>query len=302
MTVHPEVLRLVDQIREDTTHGASELARQALGAFILLSDVSREKSDSGFRQEFYELAEALKYTRPSMASLNNAVNRLLKELPHEPAEMTLLRTMVKRRAEELILLSQQANAVIAAGAAEMCTDGETVMTHSYSSTVSAAIIAAHKKHGIKAIVTRSGAGRTGIRTAKELDESGIELVFIDDTAAGLYITGAGRVFVGADKVCNDGALVNGAGTYLMALAAEKAGVPLFVLCDTLKFDPSMPGSGAELEEKDPSEVIAPGVLNPRIQVKNPYFDVTPPYLITGFITEAGLIERHDLADFFTRNV
>jgi ribose 1,5-bisphosphate isomerase len=299
MTIHPEVLRLIDQIRGDTTHGASELARQALETFILLADVSRTENDSRLRREIQETADALKQTRPSMASLNNAVNRLIKNLATYPA---LSRSLLSSSAQEIIQSSKQANTAIAGYAAELAADNDTIMTHSYSSTVSEALKAAHKKHGIKAIVTRSGAGRIGIKTAGELNESGIPVTFIDDTAAGLYIKQSDKVMVGADRVCSDGGLVNGAGTYLMALAAKKAGVPFYALCDTLKFDPATASSVAELEEKDPSEVIAPGILKPEIVVKNPYFDITPPDLITAFITETGLIKPQDLAAFFTGNL
>jgi ribose 1,5-bisphosphate isomerase len=299
VSIHPEVLRFIEQIRRDTTHGASELARQALETFILLADVSRAENDFQLRREIQESAAALKQTRPSMASLDNAVNRLIKNLAAHPA---LSHSLLRSSAQELIQSSKQANRVIAGYTAELAADNDTILTHSYSSTVSEALKAAHKKHRIKVIVTRSGAGRIGIRTAGELNESGIEVTFIDDTAAGLYIKQADKVMVGADRVCSDGGLVNGAGTYLLAVAAEKAGIPFYVLCDSLKFDPATASSGAELEEKDPSEVITPGILKPGIVVKNPYFDITPPDLITAFVTETGLIKPQDLSAFFIGNL
>ncbi len=295
MTIHPEVLRLIEQIQKDTTHGASELARQALDAFICLADVSPAEDDSRLRREIQEVADTLKQSRPSMASLNNAVNRLLGCLAGPSSSRSLLRSS----AADLIHSSRQANSIIAGILADLMGKNETIMTHSYSSTVSEALKAAYKKHGIKVIVTRSGAGRIGIKTAGELCDSNIEVTYIDDTAAGLYIQRADRVIVGADRICSDGGLVNGAGTYLIALAAEKAGVPFYVLGDTLKFDPATVSSKAELEEKDPLEVIEPGILKPEIVVKNPYFDVTPPEFITAYITERGLIKPENLAVFFT---
>jgi translation initiation factor 2B subunit (eIF-2B alpha/beta/delta family) len=297
VTIHPEVLRHIENIREDVTHGASELARQALGAFILLAGVSRGENDLQLCGEIQEVAVALKNTRPAMASLKNAVNRLLKGLGS--AEPATVRILLQSRAEELILASQQANSVIAGFTADLAADKDIIMTHSYSSTVSEALKAAYQKHRIRAIVTRSGAGRIGIKAANELAASGMEVTFIDDTAAGLYVAQADKVMVGADRVCCDGGLVNGAGTYLLALAAEKASIPFYVLCDSLKFDSATASIQAGLEEKDSSEVADPGLLDPRIGVKNPYFDVTPPVLITGFITENGMIKPQDATEFFT---
>ena len=96
------------------------------------------------------------------------------------------------------------------------------MTHSYSSTVAAALKAVREKHRIQVIVTRSGPSRTGERTVWEVSYFGIPVTFVDDTAMGLYISQADKVLVGADRICADGGLVNGVGTYLLAMAAQRA--------------------------------------------------------------------------------
>ena len=154
----------------------------------------------------------------------------------------------------------------------------------------AVLKAAFAKHRhIEVITTRSGPGRTGERIARELGLYGIPVTFIDDAAMGLYLSMVNKVVVGADRVCADGKVVNGIGTYQLALASEKANIPLYVLCETLKFDPRLSSDEVDLEEKEPSEVVESGKLPPEVRVKNPYFDITPLELITGIITENGLL-------------
>ena len=197
-------------------------------------------------------------------------------------------------ADNLIESSLLSVAKIADIAAGMISDDEVIMTHSYSSTVLEALKAAGARHNISVIVTRSGAGRTGEKAARELSLAGIKVTFIDDTAVGTFISRVGRVMVGADKVCYGGSLINGIGTSMLALMAKASGVPFYVVCDTLKFNLDASSCEVMLEEKDSAEVVGPGILPESVTVKNPYFDVTPVGLITGFITEDGMVSPDDL--------
>ncbi len=146
-----------------------------------------------------------------------------------------------------------------------------------------------KYRKIEVIATRSGPGRTGERTAQELGLYGVPVTFIDDAAMGQYVSAVNKVMVGADRVCADGGLINGIGSYQLAVAAERAGVSFYVLCETLKFDPRVSSHEVDLEEKEPSEVVGPGVLPSQVRVRNPYFDITPLKLVTAVITETGLL-------------
>ena len=147
------------------------------------------------------------------------------------------------------------------------------------------------------ITTRSGPGSTGVRIADELGHLGMPVTFVDDAAAGLYAAGASKVMVGADRVCADSTLINGIGTYQLALVANKAGIPFYVLCETLKCDPRLSSNEVDLEEKEASEVIEPGRLPTKVRVKNPYFDITPMELITGVVTENGVLKPEEIGGY-----
>jgi ribose 1,5-bisphosphate isomerase len=295
MTINPAIDDLIVEIQEDKTHGASQLARQALEVMRVAAMASRARTTGEFTAELDEIARRLMVVRPSMAPVFNAVNRLMMAVTgNQSGNMAALRNDTITHVNELIQASIRAVTQIAAYAVEELSAREVVLTHSYSSTVAMALKAAHMKHNLRVIVTRSGSGRTGERTAWEIAYAGIPVTFIDDTAIGLFVSQASKVLVGADRICADGGLINGVGTYLLALAAKRAGVPFYVLCETLKFDKRFKSTEVELEEKEPAEVSPPDTLPEEVEVKNPYFDITPPDLITAIITENGLVQPGSL--------
>ena len=87
------------------------------------------------------------------------------------------------------------------------------------------------------------------------------------------------VVVGADRIAANGDVANKVGTYPLALAAARAGVPFVVAAPESSVDAGTPaGDAIEIEERDPSEV-GPG------PAYNPAFDVTPHDLVTAVVTE-----------------
>jgi len=299
----PEIASLIDEIKDDKIHGASQLARQAVNVLKVAAERSQADNTKAFLQEQRETGERLMSARPAMAPIFNMVNGLLKAVSEKSDEIQL--DLVKRftisKADEVVNGSLQAVAQIAQFGSELIADGDKIMTHSYSSTVVAVLKAAFAKHRhIEVIATRSGPGRTGERIARGLGLYGIPVTFIDDTAMGLYMRTVNRVVVGADRVCADGKVVNGIGTYQLALASEKANIPLYVLCETLKFDPRLTGNQVDLEEKEPSEVVESGKLPPEVKVKNPHFDITPLELITGIVTENGLLAPEEVISYMQK--
>jgi ribose 1,5-bisphosphate isomerase len=291
MDISVEIVRLIDEIRDNKTDGASELARQAAAILKTAAEHSRAENAEEFILEQAEIGEKLTATRPAMAPIYNIISRLLGVIDRKAkrTELDSVRQLIISRAEKVINESLEAVDQVARNSSRLIANGDRIMTHSYSSTVVAALKEVSTKyHDIEVIITRAGPGRSGERTARELGERGMTLTFIDDTASGLYISKVNKAIVGADRICADGGVVNGAGTYQLALASEKAGVPFYVLCETLKFDSRLKSGEIELEEKEPGEVADLAVLPPNTSIKNPYFDITPLELITAVVTENGM--------------
>ena len=303
MDISSEITSLIDKIRNDKIHGASQLARQAVNVLKVAAEHSRADSVGRFLTEQKEIGQRLMSARPAMAPVLNIVSGLLSMIAGKAKGMNLdsIRHLTISKADEVIEYSVQAVARIAEHGSGLIADGDIIMTHSYSSTVLAALKAAFTKHrNIEVITTKSGPGHTGERIAQQLGLHGIPVTLIDDAAMGLYISKVNKVMVGADRVCADGKVVNGIGTYQLALAAKIASVPFYVLCETLKFDSRLRGDEVDLEEKDPSEVVESGSLPPGVRVKNPHFDITPLELVTEIVTENGLLTAEEVISYLAK--
>ena len=300
MTISPEITRLIDEIRSDKIHGASQLARQAVQVLKAAAEHSHAETVEQFLLEVMEIGQELMAARPAMAPVYNIVNRLLKAISTKSTEMDLpsIRQLIITKTDGAVKDSQQAVNRIARFGSKLITDGDIIMTHSYSSTVIETLkVAYSKRKNIEVIATRSGPGRTGERIAGELGRHRVPVTFIDDAAIAFYIATANKIMVGADRICADGKLINGIGTYQLALAAERASIPFYVLCETLKFDPRLRSDEVDLEEKETSEVVEPGRLPPEVRVKNPNFDITPLGLVTGMIPENGVLKPDDITNY-----
>lgn len=132
-------------------------------------------------------------------------------------------------------------------------------------------------------------------TAYELEKTGIPHTLIcDNMAASLMKQGKiGLVIVGADRIAANGDTANKIGTYGVAVLAQHHRIPFYVAAPRSTFDFTMPdGDAIPIEERHPDEVRrirSVLVASKTVPVFNPAFDVTPASLITGFITENGII-------------
>jgi methylthioribose-1-phosphate isomerase len=140
-------------------------------------------------------------------------------------------------------------------------------------------------------------------TAFELGEHGVAHTLIADNAGG-HLMQRGEVdlcIVGADRVSSAGDAANKIGTYLKALAACDNGVPFYVALPYSTIDWSLDdGRKIPIEERSADEVLVVSgkTADGRIEsvriapdttgAANPAFDVTPPRLITGLMTERGI--------------
>jgi methylthioribose-1-phosphate isomerase len=135
-------------------------------------------------------------------------------------------------------------------------------------------------------------------TAFELAGHGVPHTVIADNAGGhLMMTGqVDAVIVGTDRVTANGDVCNKIGTYLKALAARDNGVPFYVALPYTTFDASTAtGADIPIEERSGDEVTHVAGEGGRIRVTasgtaNPAFDVTPARLVTGYLTERGLLK------------
>lgn len=138
-------------------------------------------------------------------------------------------------------------------------------------------------------------------TAFELAGHGVPHTVIADNAGGhLMMRGqVDAVIVGTDRVTANGDVCNKIGTYLKALAAKDNDVPFYVALPYTTFDATTAtGADIPIEERSADEVTHVSGEGGSIRVTasgaaNPAFDVTPARLVSGYLTERGLLDRVD---------
>src|SRR6266478_689987 len=145
-------------------------------------------------------------------------------------------------------------------------------------------------------------------------DAGVPLPLIADNAGG-HLMQHGKVdivLVGADRVGREGDVCNKIGTYLKALAARESSVPFYAAVPSPTIDWQLGDAlrEAPIEERAASELrIVQGLdergrrasvelASPASAVANPAFDVTPARLVTGLITERGIVSPDQLASLF----
>jgi translation initiation factor 2B subunit (eIF-2B alpha/beta/delta family) len=166
---------------------------------------------------------------------------------------------------------------------------KTIITHSLSSTVLKVFELLGSR--ARAIITESRPPAEGRLLAEKLSSLGIATDFISDQQMGLFAQHADAALVGADTIARDGSVINKAGTYLLALAARDRGRPFYACCESFKYS-DLNAADIPLESHDAAE-INPPVLS-KITPHNVYFDITPAYLVTSWITEIGITDKWKL--------
>ncbi|MDX1487145.1 MAG: translation initiation factor eIF-2B [Acidiferrobacterales bacterium] len=284
MTLGSAATSLIEKVRSDRKHGASELARQCLKGIANCARDTDVNDAKILRDNLIQLAQALQQARPTMAPIMNLVERWRMAFKKTGAgQLDETRAQAVICAQALIAESEQAAEGAAAHTAELIGPDKIIITHSLSSTVVRVfeILGAHAK----AIITESRPPGEGRRLAEKLSELGIATDFISDQQMGLFVQRANAALVGADAIAADGSVINKAGTYLLALAARDRGVPFYVCFESFKCS-KFAAADIPLEHHNAREYAPPELRN--VTPHNVYFDITPAHLVTAWITETGV--------------
>jgi methylthioribose-1-phosphate isomerase len=188
---------------------------------------------------------------------------------------------------------------------ELLEDGDTVMTHCNAGALATAgygtalgVIRGAVDMGkkISVIANETRPFLQGARlTAYELHKDGIPVTVACDNACSLLMKRGlvQKVVVGADRIVANGDVANKIGTSGVALLARHYGIPFYVAAPSSTFDMDTPdGSGIPIEDRTPLEVTHVGqtqITPDGVPVFNFAFDVTDNSLVTGIVTERGVL-------------
>ncbi|WP_336001735.1 NUDIX domain-containing protein [Halorientalis halophila] len=278
-TSYDRVRPTVDTVADDRDHGAAYLSVRALE--VLRDDAALAvERDAGDWATLADRARALLAARPSMTVVRNRVNRVMQAAGDRTA------SAVESSAHEGIEAALAADDAAADRAAERVA-GESLVTLSRSGTVERVLSSADPD---RLLVGESRPGGEGVGVAERRAEAGDDVTLAPDAALPwLLAEGAyDAALVGADTVLADGSVVNKVGTRALALAAAREAVPLYVVAARDKVSPE---ADPHLESADPATVYDGDAA---LSVAAPLFDVTPPDLVAGLVTEDGLLDGDEI--------
>src|SRR2546427_5737286 len=299
-------MRTVDQvcsaIRSMKVRGAPLIG--VVGAYgLVLAAMNLRSGDlKQARSQLRKSADALILTRPTGVNLRWAVERVFKASSRVNS-VGLFGDELRREADAILREELESAHKIGRFGAALIEDGDTVLTHCNAGALatagygtSLAVVRAAVEQGkrINVIATETRPLLQGSRlTAFELAHDKIPVkVIVDSAAAQIMSRGVvDKILVGADRILKTGHVTNQIGTLSIALSAKFYGVPFYVAAPVSTVDMATDPSMVVIEERNQREVlyVAGRRVAPRnVEALNPAFDVTPPELVTGIVTDRGV--------------
>jgi len=300
---------VADGIRSMVVRGAPAIGCTAAYGVALEAINLQNLNSVDFTLGMKDAFEVLLKSRPTAVNLFWAINRMRKKmeksegLPKEIAQ-SLLEEAHKIKKEDI-----EINRTLGKNGSVLLADGARVLTHCNAGALATAghgtalgVIRSAVESGkkISVIADETRPFLQGARlTAWEMVQENIPVTLIADNMAG-YLMSQGDVdaiIVGTDRVAGNGDVANKIGTYMVAVLAQRHHIPFYVACPLSTIDRSiLNGNDIPIEERPISEVM--GFQDQQwsadgVSVRNPAFDITPANLVTGLITEKGVVIKPD---------
>jgi methylthioribose-1-phosphate isomerase len=300
--------QVAEAIQQMVVRGAPAIGASAAFGMALAANASTTSDITVFKDEMIKAGEVLQAARPTAVNLAWAITRMLQVIEgSDIADTVGLRAAMLEEAQQIADQDVQINQQMAIHGANLMGENETVIHHCNTGalatvdwgTALGVIRMAHEQgKNPHVLVDETRPRLQGARlTAWELEQYQVSYEIITDNAAGFFLSSGkvDRVLVGADRVAANGDVANKIGTYMLALAARDNQVPFFAVVPTSTVDLSL-GEGKQIpiEEREPGEVLGIQFLGKRAspetaRARNPAFDITPHRLISGIITENGVV-------------
>ncbi len=298
---------VADAIRTMVIRGAPAIGVAAAFGIAMAAYNSTAVTIDTMIQDLKSAGEILCKARPTAVNLAWAVKRMLDAAESFQGSVNEMREYLLGMAKDLADEDVAKNKRLAEFGAALIKDGDHIVHHCNTGalatvdwgTALGVIRMAHEqgKH-IHVFVDETRPRLQGARlTAWELEQYSISYDIITDGSSG-YLMRKGlvqKVIFGADRVAVNGDVANKIGSYMLALAAYDNGIPAYSAfpISTVDFDLEC-GELIPIEERDEMEVLALTLMGKPVapegaSARNFAFDVTPHRLISGWITEKGVI-------------
>ncbi|MEN2999774.1 MAG: S-methyl-5-thioribose-1-phosphate isomerase [Acidilobaceae archaeon] len=300
--------RVAEAIRSLEIRGAPAIGVSAAFGMALAALGSRARGVEGLLEELEEARRVLASTRPTAYNLFWALERVMGRARRDAlsGDLGKVREGVVEEAMKIYVEDVKTNVEIGRVGSKLIEDGSRVLTHCNTGALATAgfgtalgIVryAWYEGKRVEVITTETRPVLQGARlNVWELKKEGIPFRLIVDGAVAITMKRglADLAIVGADRIVLTGHVANKIGTLQVALAANHAGKPFYVAAPTSTVQRSW-DTEIVIEERGKEEVITAmgrAELTLRdVEVYNPAFDVTPPELISGIVTEKGIATR-----------
>ena len=291
-------------IKRLVVRGAPAIGVAAAFGMALAAISSKAKTPKALLKDLKIAYQRLRSTRPTAVNLVWALDQVMKEAASKNSVNDIKNSIIlssQNMATDDIITNKK----LGKKGAEMIRKDEVILTHcnagslatvTYGTALGVLRAANDSGKKIRVIATETRPVMQGSRlTAFELDHYGIDFSLIPDTAVGHLMSSGliNRVIVGADRILKSGHVYNKIGTYQVAALAKRHKIPFYVAAPSSTFDLTSKVGDVVIEERNKNELMKMGnkLLAPKgIKIFNPAFDVTPPELITGIITEKGILK------------
>ncbi len=296
-------LDVAESIKRLAIRGAPAIGVAAAMGLALCAVKSTSSTKAKIMDELKSAYKILLKTRPTAINLKWGLDVVLEEAEKYESVEDIKKFAVAcavRMSQEDIAINRK----LGRFGSDLIKDGDVVMTHcnagalatvSYGTALG--VIRSVKESGkkISVVATETRPVMQGSRlTAFELVHDEIDVSLVPDTAVGYLMANKmiDKVIVGADRILKSGHVYNKIGTYQVALLSKSHGIPFYVAAPLSTFDLSSETSDVTIEERSVEEVTKIGdkrIAPAGVRIFNPAFDLTPPELIAGIITEKGVI-------------
>ncbi len=300
---------MFDAIRNMIVRGAPAIGiAGAHGVILYAQELEKEKfTREEFVRKLIEKAEYIKTSRPTAVNLMWAVDKQIEVIKASDSDIEGIVEELKQKAIALENEDIEINKRIGDYGAEVVPEGATILTHcnagalatvGYGTALGVVRSAYAKDNTIQVFADETRPRQQGARiTTFELAMDGIPVTLITDGMCSYFMNKGmiDMVVVGADRIAANGDTANKIGTYTVAIAAKYHNIPFYVAAPLSTIDISIKsGKEIPIEERAHEEVThingKPICPLKGVNIINPGFDVTPHELITGIITEKGILK------------
>ena len=311
--------QMYDAIKSLAVRGAPAIGICAGYSIYCLAQQIEAETFEEFYPQLKKASDYLNSSRPTAVNLSWALNRM-DAMVNANKEKSVAE-IVELMGEEAVKIQQEDIAMckaISEYGLSLIKEGDGILTHCnagplatsrYGTAIGPMLMAQEKGINVKVFADETRPLLQGARlTSYELQKAGVDVTLICDNMASMVMKNGWvqACFVGCDRIAANGDFANKIGTSGVAILAKHYGIPVYTLGPSSTIDLNCPnGDAIEIELRDPSEIRSKFYEKPmaleEVKCFNPAFDVTDHTLLSGIITEKGIIYppfSENLAKFF----